>query len=256
MVRRIASQVHKQPLWYQAVLQYPPLPLPSRAPPIQTLDAENSSRKPTTSSLRSPKMQPLTIRYLEDRLRLQFFKDHPFEAFRPVSMVEGQLVEPEHPVRGKDWSRLSQRTKNPTAEDAVLFAANLHRHHKVSLTVAYTRAVAEFRTLRAEYDIANTFARMEAESYGTVFPSEVDRTFEKEDKVYKSVERKKALDESALRARKRWRAILNVDSGMGNTWSRGQDYTKHQKDGVRPSHLLDDPTRLPSSSSEEQLIRR
>ena len=130
MVRRIASQVHKQvsrlmqanyireePLWYQAVLQYPPLPLPSRAPPFQALDDENPSRKPSTSSLRPPKMQPLTIKYLEDRLRLQFFRDHPFEAFRPVSIVEGQVVEPEHPSRGKDWSRLSQRTKNPTAEE-------------------------------------------------------------------------------------------------------------------------------------------
>ncbi|KAF8445759.1 mitochondrial ribosomal protein S25-domain-containing protein [Boletus edulis BED1] len=265
MVRRIASQVHKQvsrlmqanyireePLWYQAVLQYPPLPLPSRATPFRALDAENPTRKPTV--FRPPKMQPSTIRYLEDKLRLQFFRDHPFEAFRPVSIVEGQLVEPEHPVRGKDWSRLSQRTKNPTAEDAVLFAANLHTHHKVSLTVAYTRAVAEFRTLRAEYDIANAFARMEAEAYGTVFPSEVDRTFEKEDKVYKSVERKKALDESALRARKRWRAILNLDSGMGNTWSRGQEYIRRQEDGVRPSHIVDDSIKPPSSPSEEQLF--
>lgn len=137
---------------------------------------------------------------------------------------------------------------------AVLFAANLHRHHKVSLTVAYTRAVTEFRALRAEYDIANAFARMEAESYGTVFPSEIDRTFEKEDKVYKSVERKKTLDESALRARKRWRAILNIDSGMGNTWSRGQEYIKRQKDGVRPSHLVDDQIKPPSGHSEEQLF--
>ena len=127
MVRRIASQVHKQvsrlmqanyireePLWYQADLQYPPLPLPSRAPP---LDTENHSRKPTVSNLRTPKLQPLTIRYLEDRLRFQFFRDHPFEAFRPVSVVEGQLVEPEHPVKAENWSRLSQRTKNPTAEE-------------------------------------------------------------------------------------------------------------------------------------------
>lgn len=130
MVRRIASQVHKQvsrlmqanyireePVWYQAVLQYPPLPFPSRAPPFQALEAENPSRKPFVSSLRPPKTQPLTIKYMEDKLRLQFFRDHPFEAFRPVSIVEGQLVEPEHPVRGKDWTRLSQRTKNPTAEE-------------------------------------------------------------------------------------------------------------------------------------------
>ena len=124
----------------------------------------------------------------------------------------------------------------------------------MSLTIAYTRAVAEFRTLRAEYDIANAFACMEAESYGIVFPSEVDRTFEKEDKVYKSVERKKALDESALRARKRWRAILDLDSGMGNAWSRGQEYVKRQKDGVRPSHLVDNPIKPPSSPPEEQLF--
>lgn len=132
MVRRIASQVHKQvsrlmqanyirdePVWYQAVLQYPPLPLPPRAPPFQALEAEKSSRKPSArvSSLRPPKTQPLTIKYLKDRIRLQFFRDHPFEAFRPVSIVEGELVEPEHPVREKDWTRLSHRTKNPTAEE-------------------------------------------------------------------------------------------------------------------------------------------
>lgn len=122
MVRRIASQVHKQvsrlmqanylreePVWYQPVLQYPPLPLPSRAPPFQDLHPSRG--------LRPPKMQPLTITYLEDRLRLQFFRDHPFEAFRPVSIVEGQVIEPEHPVRETDWTRLSQRTRNPTAEE-------------------------------------------------------------------------------------------------------------------------------------------
>ena len=112
-----ANYIREEPAWYQAVLQYPPLPLPSRAPPLQADDAENTSSRPTASSLRPPKMQPLTIKYLEDRIRLQFFRDHPFEAFRPVSIVEGQVVEPEHPVRGEDWTRLSQRTKKPTAEE-------------------------------------------------------------------------------------------------------------------------------------------
>jgi len=251
MVRRIASQVHKQvsrlmqvkyireePVWYQAVLQFPPLPLPPKAPPSRPdIEAETPTPK---SKLRPPKNQPLAISYLEDEIRRQFFRDHPFEAFRPVSIVEGGLVEAEHPVRGKEWMRLSQRGKNPTAEDAVLFAVNLHNHHKASLTVAYTRAVAEFRALRAEYDIANSFACMEAEAYGAVFQSEIDRTFAKEDKVYQAVERKKALDEGALLARKRWKAILDVDSGMGNTWSRGQEYAKLQEQGVRPTHLVVD----------------
>ncbi|KIJ65014.1 hypothetical protein HYDPIDRAFT_167340 [Hydnomerulius pinastri MD-312] len=268
MVRRIPTQVHKQvsrlmrvnyikeePVWYQAVLRFPPLPLPPRAPPSRPEVQEKLPRRQnaSTSKLRPPKNQPLTISYLEDEVRRQFFRDHPFEAFRPVSLVEGGVVEEEHPIRGKEWTRLSQRGKKPTAEDAVRFAVNLHKHHKVSLTVAYTRAVAEFRALRAEYDIANAFARMEAEAYGTVFPSEIDRTFEKEDKVYQAMERKKALDASALLARKRWKAILHVDSGMGNTWSRGQEYTKLQQQGVRPTHFISDDAPAPPAEDPSAL---
>ncbi|KAF9244522.1 mitochondrial ribosomal protein S25-domain-containing protein [Melanogaster broomeanus] len=237
------NYIREEPVWYQAVLQFPPLSLPPKAPPSRpNAEAEIPPQLTSKSKLRRPKNQPLAISYLEDEVRRQFFRDHPFEAFRPVSIVEAGLVEPEHPVRGKEWTRLSQRGKNPTAEDAVLFAVNLHNHHKVSLTVAYTRAVAEFRALRAEYDIANTFARMEAEAYGIVFSSAIDRTFEREDKVYQAAEHKKALDEGARLARKRWRAILGVDSGMGNTWSRGQEYAKLQEQGIRPTHLVvDDP---------------
>ncbi|KAI6047799.1 mitochondrial ribosomal protein S25-domain-containing protein [Pisolithus marmoratus] len=249
MVRRIASQVHKQvsrlmrvhyikdePVWYQAVLQFPPLPLPPKSPPIR----HDSTRH---SKLVPPKHKPVNIAYLEDEVRRQFFRDHPFEAFRPVSIVEGGIVAEEHPVQGKDWIRLSQRGRCPSPEDAVRFAVNLHKHHKVSLTVAYTRAVAEFRALRAEHDIASSFSRMEAEAYGTVFPRRI--------LVYKAPERKRALDEGALLARKRWRAILNIDSGMGNTWSRGHEYAKLQGQGIRPRHTyLDELSRPPSAQQE------
>ncbi|KAI6031579.1 hypothetical protein BKA83DRAFT_393446 [Pisolithus microcarpus] len=210
MVRRIASQVHKQVSRLirsktslpgtRPVLQFPPLPLPPKSPPIR----HDSSRH---SKLVPPKHKPVNIAYLED------------EAFRPVSIVEGGAVAEEHPVQGKDWIRLSQHGKCPSPEDLI------------SLTVAYTRAVAEFRALRAEHDIASSFSRLEAEAYGATFPSEVDRTFQKEDMVYKAPERKRALDEGALLARKRWRAILSIDSGMGNTWSKGHEYARLQDQG-------------------------
>ncbi|KAG2350143.1 hypothetical protein BDR05DRAFT_954237 [Suillus weaverae] len=244
MVRRIASQVHKQaarlmranyiknePVWFQAVLEHPPLPLPPRAPPVR-----EDCRLPSSRKMRKPKTEPLPIFYLEDKVRRQFFRDHPFEAFRPVSIVEGREVEDEHPVRGTDWTRLAQRGLNPSPEDAVHFAVNLHNHHKMALSIAYTRAVAEFRSLRAGHDFANTFARMEAEAYGVVFPSEIDRTFEKEDAVYQSADRKVELDRGALLARKRWKAILDVDSGMGD-FDRGQQYTRNWKQGIRPTYL-------------------
>lgn len=132
MVRRIASQVHKQvsrlmrakyikdePVWYQAVLQFPPLPLPPKAPAIrEDREAALQRRRLSPSSkLVPPKNRPVNIAYLEDELRRQFFRDHPFEAFRPVSIVEGGVVEEEHPIRGKDWTRLSQRGKNPSSEE-------------------------------------------------------------------------------------------------------------------------------------------
>ena len=126
MVRRVASQVHKQasrllkagylkrePAWFQAVLDHPPLPLPARAPPSRSeFDLPRSLKKPAAVA-----EKPLEIAYLEDELRRQFFRDHPFEAFRPTTLVEGREIEGQHPVQGKVWTRLRQRTRNPKPEE-------------------------------------------------------------------------------------------------------------------------------------------
>lgn len=133
MVRRIASQVHqqvsrlmrgdyikKQPVWYQAVLDYPPLSLPPKAPPSRTAyDQLPSNRSPSTRP-RSYDPRPLPIYYLEDDIRRQFFRDHPFEAFRPITLVEGAGIEDQHLIQGKDWKRLRQRGRNPSPEEYVL----------------------------------------------------------------------------------------------------------------------------------------
>ena len=132
MPRRFAGQVHKQtarflranllkeePAWYQAVLENPPLPLPPRAPAQRSMyDLPRSAAKlsdPTISS--SISRRPLPISYIEDTLRRQFFKDHPFEAFRPVSLIEGAKIEDEHPIKGQQWTRLRQRGRNPSVEE-------------------------------------------------------------------------------------------------------------------------------------------
>lgn len=137
MVRRFANQVHKQvsrlmipeyvgrpPKWFQAVLENPPLPLPPRAPPPRSAYDLPPSQNDSAGSASSrygkalnQKSQPIV--YVEDELRKQFFKDHPFEAFRAKSLVEDGVVEPEHPVRGKDWTRLRQRGRNPSPEEYV-----------------------------------------------------------------------------------------------------------------------------------------
>lgn len=144
MVRRFANQVHqqvsrlmraeyitKEPVWYQAALQYPPLPLPPRAPPSRT-DYDRRMTEPAVipgqrAYMRRIKPKPLPIQYIEDDLRRQFFRDHPFEAFRPKTLVEGAAIERQHSVNGEAWTRLRQRGRNPSPEEYVLFSCRVLR---------------------------------------------------------------------------------------------------------------------------------
>lgn len=119
-----ANYIKKEPAWYPAVLSYPPLPLPPKAPPPRTeYDYEPQGTKigsGKTIKLRPQKPRPLPVKYIEDDVRRQFFRDHPFEAFRPRTLVEGAGIEPLHPVNGKAWTRLRQRGRNPTPEEYVI----------------------------------------------------------------------------------------------------------------------------------------
>jgi small subunit ribosomal protein S23 len=131
MVRRIASQVHQQvsrlmrgdyikqqPAWFQAVLDYPPLPLPPKAPPSRTA-YDLPYQQPPSAKLRPNDPRPLLVYYIEDDIRRQFFRDHPFEAFRPITLIEGGGIEDPHPIQGATWTRLRQRGRNPSPEEYV-----------------------------------------------------------------------------------------------------------------------------------------
>ena len=131
MVRRIASQVHKQasrltragflktpPVWYEAVLEHPPLPLPPREPPART-SYDRAPPKQTLATKKTPGPRPLPVNYTEDDIRRQFFRDHPFEAFRARSITEAGAIEDEHPIDGLQWTRLNQRGRNPSPEEYV-----------------------------------------------------------------------------------------------------------------------------------------
>jgi small subunit ribosomal protein S23 len=128
---------------------------------------------------------------------------------------------------------------------AVKFAVNLHKYHEITLNDAYAQAVAQFRSLRAEHQVATTTAALEAEAYGATFPmTEIERNFLKEQKELDSWQRKAELDAGAIIARKRWKAIIEREGRVGSGWSRGQDYVRLWKEGVRPSYApsLTEPT--------------
>ena len=74
-----------------------------------------------------------------------------------------------------------------TRRSAIRFAVNLHEHHNVPLTHAYASAVAQFRALRSEHQVASKVALLEAEHYGIEFgPSLTERMFEEEEKALNS----------------------------------------------------------------------
>ncbi|TEB38931.1 hypothetical protein FA13DRAFT_418979 [Coprinellus micaceus] len=247
MVRRIANQVHQQvsrlmqgnlirrePVWYKAVLDNPPLALPPKTPPARTAYDKKPTLKEGKAYPQNPK--PLPIHYIEDDLRRQFFRDHPFEAFRPRTLVESDRIEDAHPIQKEAWTRLRQRGRNPSSEDAVQFALNLYQYHGLPLSEAYARSIAQFRALRSEHHVASTFAVMEAQALGATFlSSEIDRSFEKEKAALESWQQKEERDEGALAARKRWKAIVEKRQGV-DQWTKGEQYVRLWKEGIRPDY--------------------
>jgi small subunit ribosomal protein S23 len=67
--------------------------------------------------MRLPKMKVMDIQFREDEIRQRFFQDFPFEALRPVTMVEMRGVREDHPIRGDKWTSLAQRGAYPTVEE-------------------------------------------------------------------------------------------------------------------------------------------
>lgn len=133
--------VKKPPAWYEPTLRHPPALVPprqSRERPDSDLpralqrEARESlthrerphmnSRKKLRSQM--PPLRPQPIVYDADRIRRQFFRDHPWEAKRATTLVEMDYEleanpEPQIP-KGEmpelmHWSRL-----NPSVEEYVL----------------------------------------------------------------------------------------------------------------------------------------
>ena len=130
MPRRIATQVTQsvsrllsgsflksEPLWYATTLEHPPVALPTRfarETPRQNVYLNKLAQGVTPSERERrqavPSLKPRPITYLEDRVRRQFYKDHPWEVLRPRTLVEpgeGLSASP-HTAKGKElrhWGR-------------------------------------------------------------------------------------------------------------------------------------------------------
>ncbi|WFD02504.1 mitochondrial ribosomal small subunit component [Malassezia obtusa] len=190
------------PAWYEPTLRHPPALVPprqSRERPDSDLprslqsEARHAmlhqdrphmnSRKKLRSQL--PPLRPQPIVYDADRIRRQFFRDHPWEAKRVSTLVEMDYVleanpEPQIP-KGEvpdltHWSRL-----NPSVEDVIQCTLRTSQETNLSLSQAYRRTLATYHAIQAEREHRIRYANYEARSLGAdLGRSETTRGFDKE----------------------------------------------------------------------------
>ncbi|KZT53780.1 hypothetical protein CALCODRAFT_500727 [Calocera cornea HHB12733] len=217
------------PIWYPAMLAYPPTLPPPLKPQHEKRRAYDLPPDVRPSHLLDKR--PLDIVYPEDQLRQQFFKDHPFEAFRAKSLVEMQEVR-EEPLTGPMWDKLVQRGRNPSPEDCIAFALNLHREKGIPLSDAYRTAVHQYRALRAEHTIMLSFACNEADAYGAEFASyELTRLEKLEEAELQKWREELARTEERIRRSKKWRMdpVLPPEK-----WTQGEGYMRRLREGGGP----------------------
>ncbi|EPQ30261.1 uncharacterized protein PFL1_02377 [Pseudozyma flocculosa PF-1] len=157
---------------------------PSPAARFHQRDVNNSKKK---LRAQGPKLAPKPIIYDEDRLRRQFFRDHPWEAYRPKTLVEmTDKVGTESRVNG-DPRKLTSYGRNPSVEDFIACTLAAHRNGGLSLSQAYHNTLSSFYAIKAEQEHARRYAILEAKYYGAdLGRSETQRGFEKEDKALES----------------------------------------------------------------------
>lgn len=154
--------------------------------PLQPQGPRTSS---TTATRRKPpkKLNPKNARperivFPEDPIRERFYADHPFEAYRPIDLVESDSVRSQG-IEGQEWTELRQKTLNPSPEDCISFIQNLVASHSVPLASAYPLGITQYRTLRAEHETSTLSARLQAQAHGATFFGEIERSVLVEEKV-------------------------------------------------------------------------
>jgi len=121
--------------------------------------------------------QPLQIGHGEDKLRAEFFGDHPWELARPKVVLEDSGND----AAEYDWSRLKQPGKPLDGESVIQRQLWLMQNQNMNKELAYDIARKEFYYYRHIEDVERRVAREEAMSVGAYFgkgPLEVSMELE------------------------------------------------------------------------------
>lgn len=214
-----SGAISQAPPWYTTIGQIPPSEILTRTQPIQHQEPRSRPRTRKPSKL----FRPQPILYEEDQLRIEFYRDHPWELARPRIILEtdgknGQSC---------DWSRLEQRGRPLNGEryssfilyrNRFLTCASviqrqlwlMHNAPDMTKSQAYDIARKEFYAIRQEEEVERRIAKEEALSTGAYFGKGVlEVGMELEDSVYEQW-KKWATSEVELIERQRDAAYSKV----------------------------------------------
>ncbi|RFU36100.1 hypothetical protein B7463_g163, partial [Scytalidium lignicola] len=173
-----SQSISQPPPWYTTIGLIPPSEILTRPQPVQhrELNPKMRTKKP------SKMFKPQPIVYEEDRLRKEFYKDHPWELARPRVVLEQDGKDGQR----CDWSKIRQKQRPLTGESVVQRQLWLmHNVSDMTTSRAYDIARKEFYALRQEEEIERRIAKEEALSTGAYFgKGHLEVGMELEDKAY------------------------------------------------------------------------
>lgn len=125
----------------------------------------------------------MPIVYPEDKLRNEFFGDHPWELARPRVILENDGKDGEK----WDWSRIVQPGKKLDGESVVQRQMYLMEHSNLTREAAYDQARREFYHYRHLEDVERRIAKEEALYTGAYFgKGTLEVGMELEDRAYEN----------------------------------------------------------------------
>jgi len=223
-----SKKIQRLPQWVDVVGDIPPAETVIRTPApqhqlvrqrLKTLPGSSKPQvvfevqeKPRKAKKASRLFQPVELKYEEDELRKEFFRDHPWELARPRVLLESTGKDFEN----YDWSRIQQPGKRLDGERYAIYICRLpywahltlaslsrntnscsstsvvqrqlwllHNVPDISRSAAYDIARREFYKLRLREDIERRVAAEEAEATGAKFgPSYLEIGMELENQQY------------------------------------------------------------------------
>jgi len=167
-----AKRLQAPPPWYDVI---------AAIPPSERLVRPALQRSHRPGKKASKLFQPMEIKYPEDKLREEFFGDHPWELARPRIVLEDDGKD----YQKYDWSQIQQPGKMLDGESVVQRQQWLMKNKRLSRAEAYDMARKEFYAIRHDEDIERRIAKEEAIMVGAHFgKSPLEIGMELEDQKY------------------------------------------------------------------------